>query len=49
MQTLVHRGHHHTSEHAANLPNSRKDGCTFGDFQRLIPATKDIDGAAIET
>jgi hypothetical protein len=49
MQALVHRGHHHTGEHAANLADSCEDSRSFGDFQRFVPATEDVDGAAVET
>lgn len=35
VQAFIHSCHHNTREHAANLADSCKDGCSFCDLQRF--------------
>jgi hypothetical protein len=49
MQFLVHGSHHHASKHAAYLPNGSENSRPFGDFQRFVPTSENVDSATIET
>lgn len=48
IQRILHRSHHDTRKHTANLPNRREDGRPFRHLVRRIPRADDVHGAAVE-
>jgi len=48
MEPLVHRSHHDTGKHAANLADRSEDSSPLSNLQRLVPGAQDVDGATVQ-